>query len=168
MISVKRAYWKSKRDIHEEILKAYTITTTVLEQDGIYFDPSDDDFLDAVFKEYVRDFLKEESVTLTLSKRDLFYYGENANVYLLNHIYQDLFHTDEAPFDPVLESREEGSINLSLFNGFDKQVDFLVQILEEMQIDFKKLSEKYMLLGFPHSLECYEERDIYDLRYEDV
>lgn len=164
MIKTKRAYWKSKSGIMDE----YEITTIVLEQDGVYFDPSDGDFLDKIFKEYVRDFLQKDEIVLNLSKEDLFYYGENANVYLLNYIYQDLFDTTKKVFDPIARSKEDGSINLSLFNGFDKQVVFLVKILEKMQINFKKLSEDYMLLGFPHSIDCYKEDKVYDVRYEDI
>lgn len=164
MINTKRAYWKSKSGILDE----YEITTIVLEQNGIYFDPSDGDFLDKIFKEYVRDFLQKDEVSLNLSKEDIFYYGENANVYLLNYIYQDFFNTTKKVFDPVGRSKDEGSINLSLFNGFDEQVAFLVEILEKMKIDFKKLSKDYMLLSFPTSMRCYKEDKVYGVRYEDV
>jgi len=87
MINIKRAYWKNKSGLLDE----YEITTIVLEQSGIYFDPSDMDFLDKVFKEYVIKFLKEDKITLKLSKEDIFFYGENSQVYLLNHIYNNFF-----------------------------------------------------------------------------
>ena len=57
-------------------------------------------------------------------------------------------------------------MNLHLFNGFDEQVLFLVEILERMEIDFKKLSKKYMLLPFPQSMECYDEDGVYKMRYK--
>ncbi|MCH9814477.1 MAG: hypothetical protein K0U47_11120 [Epsilonproteobacteria bacterium] len=149
-------------------MSEFAITTTVLEQNGVYIDPSDGKFLDVLFKEYVRDFFDKESMSLTLSKEDLFFYGENANVYLLNYIYQDLFNSDEKPFNPVLKSKEEGSINLSLFNSLDEQVKYMVKLLEKMQIDFKGLSKKYMLLTFPQSLDGFHTEKIYDLRYEEL
>jgi len=165
MITTKRAYWKNKSGI----LKEYDISTIVLEQNGIYFDPSDGKFLDKIFKEYVRNFLqKDDDIILHLSKEDLFFYGENANVYLLNYIYQDLFNTTKKVFDPILRGEDEGSINLTLFNGSEKQVVFLVAILEKMQIDFKNFSEDYMLVGFPLSMSCYKEDNVYGIRYEDI
>jgi hypothetical protein len=162
---IKQAYWKSQDGFLDN---KYDITAYVIEQNGIYFDPSDDDFLDAVFKEYVRHFCNQESITLTLCKEDLYFYGENVNVYLLNHIYQELLGGDEKPFDPILRSKEEGSINLSLFNGFDKQIYYLIAVLDKMEIDFKALREEYMVLEFPDSLESHEKAIITDLRYEGV
>lgn len=35
-----------------------------------------------------------------------------------------------------------------------------------MEINFKKFSEDYMLLGFPNSIECYKEKDVIDLGYK--
>ena len=164
MINVKKVYWRSKDGLFDE----YDITTIVLEQDGFYFDPSDDDFLDKIFKEYVLDFLESDEIELKLSKQDIYFFGENANVYLLNHIYNHLFPKKiKTPFNPTLTDNEDGVINLTLFNGLDEQVLFLVEILQKMNISFKKLSKKYMLLGFPNSLECYKDEKIYDLRYED-
>jgi len=164
MIKIKKAYWKSKNGLLEE----YEITTTVLEQDGLYFDPCNDDFLDALFKEFVRDFLKQDRVTFKLSKEDLFFYGENANVYMLNFIYSYLFpDSEQKPFNTILRDKEDGSINIGLFNLFDEQMLFLVEILEKMKISFFKLSKKYMLLSFPNSIECYNEDKIYNLRYEE-
>lgn len=164
MIKVKRATWRT-RDKFDLGLK-YDITTIVLKQKGIYFDPGSDDFLDMIFKEYVRKFLKKDKVTLKLSSIELFFYGENANAYLLNHIYNEFFpDKPKNPFDPIIKT-DEGSINLYLFNGFDEQVLFLVEILERMEIDFKKLSKKYMLLPFPHSLECYDEGRVHKMRYK--
>ncbi len=165
MIKVKWATWKSRDE--DDFLSKYDITTIVLKQNGIYFDPSDDDFLDKIFKEYVRKFLKKKKVKLKLSAKDIFFYGENANVYLLNYIYNDLFpNKNRSPFNPVLDIEDEGSMNLSLFNGMDKQVLFLIEILDRMEINFKKLSKKYMLLEFPKSLECYDTEGVYDMRYK--
>ncbi len=164
MIKIKKAYWKSKNGL----LDKYDITTVVLEQDGFYFDPSDDDFLDKVFKEYVLNFLDKDKIELNLSKQDIFFFGENANVYMLNYIYKDFFpQKTKNPFDPTLKDQEDGVINLGLFNGLDEQILFLIEILQKMDISFKKLSKKYMLLGFPNSLECYNDKKIYDLRYEE-
>lgn len=165
MITIQEAHWKSKGLFSEDDL--HNIMTLVLEQDGFYFDPSDSDFLSAIFKEYVRNFLKEKSVTLELSKKELFYYGVNANLYLLNHIYNDLFKDKEPnPFYAVIED-DEGAMNLGIFNlPFVSQLKNLIEILEKLEIDFKKLSEDYMLLGFPNSMECYKEKDMIDLSYE--
>ncbi len=164
MIKVKRTYWKTKDRF--SLGFDHDITTIVLKQKGIYFDPSDDDFLDKIFKEYVRNFLKKKKVTLKLSKLDLYFYGENSKVYLLNHIYHDLFpHKTQNPFNPILTS-DEGAINLHLFNAMDEQVLFLIEILNKMKIDFKKLSKKYMLLPFPLSMKCYDEDGVYNVRYE--
>ena len=168
MINIKRAYWKDKSSVLADF-GDYDITTTVLEQNGIYFDPSDDDFLDKIFKEYVVNFLEKDKITLELSREDLFFYGENVNVYMLNYIYADLFPNQaKNPFNPILTDSEDGrKINLSLFNGFDEQLQFLIEILEKMKISFEELSEKYMLLSFPNSIECYNEEKLFDLRYED-
>ena len=164
MIKIKRAYWKSKSKF--DIDFDYDITTMVLKQNSIYFDPGDDDFLDKVFKEYVRKFLKKKKVSLKFSAVELFFYGENANAYLLNHIYNEFFpDKTKNPFNPIIKT-DEGSVNLHLFNGFDEQVLFLVEILERMEIDFKKLSKKYMLLPFPQSMECYDEDGVYKMRYK--
>lgn len=166
MITIQEAHWKSKGLFSEDDL--HNIMTLVLEQKGFYFDPSDKSFLGAIFKEYVRNSLKEEYITLKLSKKELFYYGENANLYLLNHIYNDLFKAKEPnPFNSIIEDDEDGAMNLGMFNlPFDSQLKNLIEILQKMEIDFKKLSEDYMLLGFPNSMEYYEKRDMIDLHYK--
>ncbi len=165
MIKVKWASWKTKNE--DNFLSKYDITTIVLKQKGIYIDPSDDDFLDKIFKEYVRKFLNKKTVKLKLSAKDIFFYGENANIYLLNYIYNNLFPTKKRnPFNAIIDIEDEGSMNLSLFNGMDKQVLFLIDILDKMEIDFKKLSKKYMIWTFPNSLECYNEDKVYNVRYE--
>ena len=165
MIQVKWASWKVKNK--DNILSKYDTTTVVLKQKDIYVDPSDREFLDKVFKEYVRKFLKKKIVKFELSHKDIFFYGENANIYLLNYIYNNLFPTKKRnPFDAIMDIEYEGSMNLSLFNGMDKQVLFLIDILDKMEIDFKKLSKKYMLWTFPNSLECYNEEKVYNVRYE--
>lgn len=168
MINIKRAYWRNKSNVLSD-LGDYEIATTVLEQNGIYFDPSDSDFLDKIFKEYVLNFLEKDKITLELSKEDIFFYGENANVYMLNYIYADFFPTKaKKPFNPIIEDSEDGGkINLSLFNGFDEQLKYLIEILEKMKISFEELSNKYMLLSFPNSIECYSKNKVFDLRYED-
>jgi len=165
MIKVKWATWKIKNE--DDFLSKYDITTIVLKQKGIYIDPSDDDFLDKIFKEYVRKFLNKKTVKLKLSAKDIFFYGENANIYLLNYIYNNLFPTKKRnPFNAIIDIEDEGSMNLSLFNGMDKQVLFLIDILDKMEIDFKKLSKKYMIWTFPNSLECYNEDKVYNVRYD--
>jgi len=164
MIHIKRAYWRDK----DSILNEYDITTTVLEQNGVYFDPSDSDFLDAIFKEFVRCYFKQERAIFELSREDMFFYGENANVYMLNFIYNNFFpDKKQSPFNAIVRDEEEGSISVGLFNLFDGQILFLVEILEKMEIDFATLSRDYTLLSFPHSLECYNENNIYNLRYEE-
>lgn len=165
MITIQEAHWKSKGLFIEDDL--HNIMTLVLEQDGFYFNPSDSDFLSAIFKEYVRNFLKEKLVTFKLSKKELFYYSDNANLYLLNHIYNDLFKDKEPnPFYAVIED-DEGAMNLGIFNlPFVSQLKNLIEILEKLEIDFKKLSEDYMLLGFPNSMEWYKEKDMIDLSYK--
>ena len=165
MITIQEAHWKSKGLFIEDDL--HNIMTLVLEQDGFYFNPSDSDFLSAIFKEYVRNFLKEKLVTFKLSKKELFYYSDNANLYLLNHIYNDLFKDKEPnPFYAVIED-DEGAMNLGIFNlPFVSQLKNLIEFLQKMEIDFKKISEDYMLLGFPKSMECYKEKDMIDLSYK--
>ncbi len=164
MIKIKQAYWKTKDKM--SLSFDHEITTMVLKHKGVYFDPSDGDFLDKIFKEYVRKFLRKKRVTLKLSVSDVFFYGENANVYLLNYIYHDLFPKKRKNlFNPIYKS-DEGSMNFHLFNMMDSQVLFLIEILEKMKINFKKLSKKYMLLPFPISMECYDEDEVYGVRYE--
>lgn len=165
MITIQEAHWKSKGLFSEDDLQ--NIMTLVLEQKEFYLDPSDSNFLSAIFKEYVRKFLKEEYITLELSKKELFYYAENANLYLLNTIYNNLFKDKESnPFISIVESNE-GAMNLGIFNlPFASQLKNLIEILEKMEIDFKKLSEDYMLLGFPNSMEYYKEKDMIDLSYK--
>ena len=140
----------------------HTVTTMVIEQDGIYFDPSNTDFLGAVFKEFVRQKMGiKETITLKLTDIDLFFYGENANVYLLNYIYSVLYPDKEKKvFDPVLEC-DEGNINIGLFNAKEEQLYYLLEILESLTIDFKVLYDKYMMQQFPDSLEyCDEIREL--------
>ena len=58
-------------------------------------------------------------------------------------------------------------MNFGMFNlPFASQLKNLIEILQNMEIDFKKLSEDYMLLGFPNSMECYEKKDMIDLSYK--
>lgn len=164
MITIQEARWKSKSLFDKDF---DNIVTLVIEQNGVYFNPSDSDFLGAIFKEYVRGFLKEETLVLKLSKKELFYYGENANLYLLNSIYNDLVDDKESnPFNAIIDS-DEGAINLGVFNlPFARQLENLIEILEKMSIDFKKLSEDYMLLGFPNSMESYKKKDMINLSYK--
>lgn len=65
-----------------------------------------------------------------------------------------------------IKIEDEGAMNLHLFNGIDEQVLFLIEILDKMKIDFKKLEKKYMLLSFYQSLECYDEDEVHKVRYE--
>lgn len=166
MITIQEAHWKSKGLFNEDDL--HNIMTLVLEQNGFYFDPRDNDFLRVIFKEYVRKFLKEEYITLKLSKKEMFYYSENANLYFLNHIYNDLFKDKKTnPFNSIIEDDEDGAMNLGMFNlPFASQLKNLIEILQKLEIDFKKLSKDYMFLGFPNSMECYKEKDVIDLSYE--
>lgn len=56
---------------------------------------------------------------------------------------------------------------MGIFNlPFVSQLKNLIEILQKLKIDFKKLSEDYMLLGFPNSMECYKEKDVMDLSYK--
>ena len=89
-------------------------------------------------------------MTLELSKKELFYYGENANLYLLNHIYNNLFPNKEPnPFNSIIEDDEDGAINLGMFNlPFASQLKNLIEILQNMEIDFKKLILKYKFSCF--------------------
>lgn len=79
---------------------------------------------------------------------------------MLNIIYNDLFKDKEpTPFNAIIEDNEDGAMNLGMFNlPFAFQLKNLIEILQKMEIDFKKLSEDYMLLGFPNSMECYEKK----------
>ena len=165
-INIKRANWKSNELFMGE--KA-NITTLVIEQNGIVIDPSDNDFLGAVFKQYVlRKLGKEEFVALNLSASDLFFYGENANVYLLNYIYSMLFPDNPLkPFDPILQS-DEGEINIGLFNCQENQIVYLVEILHVLAIDFNEILDKYMVFPFPRSLEYYDKERISDLIYKNL
>lgn len=165
MITIQEANWKSNGLFKDDDL--HNIITLVIEQKGFYFDPSDSDFLGAIFKEYVRNFLDEDFVMFKLSKKELFYYGENANLYMLNNIYSNLFKDKVSnPFNSICDDDEDGAINLGMFNlPFANQLEYLIEILEKMKIDFNKLSKDYMLLGFPNSIECFKEKDIIDLSY---
>ena len=60
MITIQEAHWKNKGLFDYDDLN--NIMTLVLEQNGFYFDPSDNDFLGVIFKEYVRNFLKEKNL----------------------------------------------------------------------------------------------------------
>jgi len=167
MITIQEAHWKSKGLFENDDL--HNIMTLVLEQDGFYFDPSDGDFLGMLFKEYVQNFLDKDSITLKVSKKELFYYNENANLYMLNNIYNSLFKDKEPnPFNAIIDDDDEdGAINLGMFNlPFANQLKYLIEVLEKMEINFEKLSEDYMLLGFPNSMECYKEKDVIDLGYK--
>lgn len=165
MITIQEAHWKSKGLFDKDDF--HNVMTLVIEQKGFYFDPSDSDFLGAIFKEYVKSFLKEDFITFTLSKKELFYYGENANLYLLNYIYNELFpNKKQNPFSSIIES-DDGAINLGMFNlPFAPQLQNLIEILDKLEIDFKKFSKKYMLLGFPNSMKWYKENDMKDLSYK--
>jgi len=164
-IQIKRADWKSTELFLDE---PANITTAVIVQDNIYVDPSDNDFLGALFKEYVRKKMtKVESVTLNLSATDLFFYGENANVYLLNYIYNTLFPNNApSPFNSLLQS-DEGMINIGLFNAKEDQIPFLIEILNDLDINLKVILEKYMVLSFPQSLRSGDEK-IFDLEFKDL
>ena len=165
-ITIKRALWKGEEELLGEPVN---ITTTVITQDGIYIDPTDSDFLGAVFKEFVRQKVDRNTKTvLLLSAEDLFFYNENANVYLLNHIYNTIFPDKPSnPFDPLAET-DEGDINLGLFNGSERQILFLIEILEALDLNLNSLVEKYSFLSFPDSLDCYGTENPIDLHYEEV
>lgn len=166
MITIQEAHWKTKGLFDYKDLN--NIMTLVLEQNGFYFDPSDNDFLGVIFKEYVRNFLKEDNIQFNLSKKELFFYSNNANIYLLNYIYNDFFpHEKQNPFYSTIQDEDE-TIDLGIFNlPFSNQLKNLIQILEKMNINFKKLSEDYMLLGFPNSMECYKKDEVIDMYYNE-
>lgn len=165
-IKIRSANWKSDTLF---LGKKINITTYVIMQNNIVIDPGNRDFLAVVFKEYVHKKLqKQDAITLNLSATDLFFYGENANVYMLNYIYASLFpKRHKKPFDPVLES-DEGSINIGLFNAQVNQIVYLIEILYALKIDFKKLLKKYMLLSFPESLDYCDDEKISELSYRKV
>ena len=79
-IEINRANWKSDELFLE---KPMNITTLVIEQGKTIIDPSDADFLSALIKEYVKNHGNKKTITLKLSLVEAFYYGENANVYML-------------------------------------------------------------------------------------
>jgi len=167
MITIKEAHWKSNNFLDEGEFN--NIMTLVLEQDGFYYNPSDKKFLGAVFKEYVKKFMKEDSVVLKLSRKELFFFAENANLYMLNHIHNELF-KDKAtdPFNAIVEDDEDGAINLGMFNlPFGNQLKVFIDILEAMNCDFKKLSKDYMILGFPDSMGRKKKKTITDLSYRE-
>jgi hypothetical protein len=163
-IIIKRASWKSEEEFMGELVN---VTTVVIQQGNIYIDPSDSDFLGAIFKEFVRQKIdRHTETTLLLSAEDLFFYDKNANTYMLNYIYSTLFPDMQLkPFNTVLQS-EEGAFNLSLFNGFDDQVNYLIEILEALNLNLNSLYKKYSFLSFPDSLDCYGIKDPIDLSYE--
>ena len=166
MITIKEAHWKSKGFFDYDDLN--NIMTLVLEQNGFYFDPSDNDFLGVIFKEYVRNFLKEDNIQFNLSKKELSFYSNNANIYLLNYIYNDFFPQEkQSSFYSTIQDDDE-TINLGIFNiPFSNQLKNLIQILEKMNINFKKLGEDYMLLGFPNSIECYKKDEVIEIYYKE-
>ena len=49
-VTIKRALWKGEEEFMDERVN---ITTVVIEEGETYIDPSDSDFLGAVFKEFV-------------------------------------------------------------------------------------------------------------------
>ena len=167
LIQTKRANWKAN-DVFMDS-KDINVTTSVLLQNNIYMDPTDSDFLGAVFKEYVRKKMeKGDRISLSLSSRDLYFYDENANTYLLNYIYNKLFTEAKTnPFDSILDC-DEGSLNLSLFNGTENQLIYLLEILDELKIDFKVISKKYQLLSFPSSMRHYDKNEMSELYYEEL
>ena len=63
--------------------------------------------------------------------------------------------------DPMVEIGRLGLIEycgkgkFESFEEIEEQIKNLIEILEKLEIDFKKLSEDYMPLGFPNSMECY-------------
>jgi hypothetical protein len=94
---VKRAEWEDTQSIFD---KTITIVTIVLEQDGIYFDPSYEDFLGYIFRKFAKERMKSDSLDMKLDKKDIFFFHENANSYMLNMIYIELFGNDsEKNFD---------------------------------------------------------------------
>ena len=163
-ISIHRANWTNEELFLGEKIN---VTTAVIKQNGIYIDPSDDDFLEVIFKEYVRKNMdKNEHIELKLSATDLFFYGENSNAYLLNYIYNTLFSEEpQNPFNPLLET-DEGNINIGLFNISENQINYLIKILYILEIDFKALSKKYMCFTFPQSLRRYDEDKVSNLNYK--
>ena len=166
-IIIQRASWK---DADEIIMgELANVTTVVIHQGDIYIDPSDSDFLGTIFKEFVQQKIdRNTETTLSLSAEDLFFYNENANTYMLNHIYNTLFPDKQLrPFNTVLES-EEGAFNLGLFSGLDHQVKYLIEILEALNLNLTALYEKYSFLSFPDSLDCYGTKNPVDLYYKEL
>ncbi|MBV5278432.1 MAG: hypothetical protein J0647_05280 [Campylobacteraceae bacterium] len=143
-IEIKKANWKS-----DELFlgKPSNITTLVIQQGKIILDPSDENFLSTLIKEYVKNHGKKKTITLKLSLVEAFYFGKNANAYMLNHIYKAFFGSKiKKPFNSILHDKEEKEyINIGLFNASSKQVSYLVDILNEMKISLKKLSKNVEL-----------------------
>ena len=166
-IEIKRANWKSDELFLE---KPMNITTLVIDQGKTIIDPGDADFLSALIKEYVKNHGNKKTITLKLSLVEAFYYGENANVYMLNYIYKAFFGSKiKKPFNPILHDKEDREyINIGLFNTSPKQVLYLVEILEKMEINLRKLSKKYMVQTFPHSLGNHDKSKLYDFEYKEV
>ena len=152
-IEIKRANWKSDELFLE---KPMNITTLVIEQGKTIIDPSDADFLSALIKEYVKNHGNKKTITLKLSLVEAFYYGENANVYMLNYIYKAFFGSKiKKPFNPILHDKEEKEyINIGLFNASVKQVYFLVEILEKM----KKEGEKFIGKNYDLTFEWCDDK----------
>lgn len=86
----------------------------------------------------------------------------------MNYIYNDFFpHEKQNPFYSTIQDQDE-TMDLGIFNlPFSNQLKNLIQILEKMNINFKKLSEDYMLLGFPNSMECYKKNEVIDMYYKE-
>lgn len=166
-IEIKKAHWKS-----DELFlgQPVNIMTFVIQQGKMIIDPSDEDFLSALIKEYVNNHRKKKTITLKLSLVEAFYYGENANAYMLNHIYKSFFGSKiKKPFNAILHDKDEREyINIGLFNASVKQVSYLVDIVNEMKTSLKKLSKKYRILAFPHSLDEYGTSKLYDFEYSEV
>lgn len=161
----KTVEWEDTKSIFNETI---TIVTTVLDQDGIYFDPSYEDFLEYIFRKFAKERIQNDSLNMKLSKKDIFFFHENANSYLLNLIYIELFGSDEKEnFDTTIYDKEDGYINLASFlhkNHLDK----LIEIIDELKINFKDILNNTSILDFPKSLDDYNEYDnrLINFRYQ--
>jgi len=165
MINIKKANWKSNLKIFGEM----NITTTVLEQNGVYFNPKDDAFLYCIFKEYASKHLDKKEITLSLSNKDISFYAKNSNIYLLNYIYSDLFPNRELKaYETVIECAEDGDINLPLFSVDNQQIIRFVEMLEMMNINFQDLSDKYLIDTFPKSQTTCKKEIIGEVTYTNV
>ncbi len=164
-IKIKRANWKSTELLFD---KPINITTLVIKQGKLYVDPTDGDFLGALYKIYVRKYSKK-SLVLTLSAVDIFYYEDNHNVYLLNAIYNNMFpNKKQNPFNPILESKSGEKINIGLFNFEHKQIKYLIDIIKVLKVDLKYILKNYTVLDFPKSLDSYDNEKLYDFKYSKI